>query len=138
MIFYIILHVLATIHIIHLKNDIVNLIKLLNEFDLFVDKSYYTIKKSLKKNIINDIIMCIRYKYNKLEQEELITMLKKANTECHNLTMLNINGKDLQSLGIKKGVIIKDTLDNLLDLVIEDKLPNTKEILIDYVKTHNK
>lgn len=55
------------------------------------------------------------------------------NNECHNLHMLAVNGNDLIKSGLK-GVEIGDTLKELLNLVIEETLPNEHDILLNYIK----
>ena len=49
--------------------------------------------------------------------------------------MLEINGDDLVALGFKRGKIIGNTLQKILEEVIEGTLENKKEILIEVVKT---
>ena len=53
--------------------------------------------------------------------------------EAFKISDLNINGFDLMSLGIK-GKEIGETLNLLLDKVIDEELENEKSILIEYVK----
>lgn len=121
----------------HLKNDTVKLIKLLNINDLITSKSVVMLKKTLIKYDFNDIILYIRYNYDTVdEQNMLITLLEEANKGCHNLKMLNISGDDLIKLNITDGKQIKNILNNLLNLVIEDKIPNDRNSLINYVKLH--
>ena len=52
---------------------------------------------------------------------------------CLKLSDLNINGEDIRSLGFS-GKDIGITLNALLDLVIEEKICNQKEVLIDTAK----
>lgn len=59
-------------------------------------------------------------------------ILKK--NECFSLKDLAINGNDLIALGIPKSKKLGNMLNELLDLVIEKKLENGKDILINYVK----
>jgi len=47
---------------------------------------------------------------------------------------LKINGKDLNSLGIKPGPVYKKILQSLLDLVIDDPSLNTKESLLNILQ----
>ena len=56
------------------------------------------------------------------------------NNECYSIKMLAINGGDLLSLGFK-GEKIGDCLDNILKLIIEGKLLNDKQTIINYIKT---
>lgn len=58
----------------------------------------------------------------------------KAKSQCVNLKMLNINGRDLISIGFLKGKQIGEVLNSLLDLVIEDPALNEKEILLERAK----
>jgi len=66
---------------------------------------------------------------------EEITILQKRISEVRKqdmvlkVTDLDITGQDLMDLGIKKGPKIGIILNELLDMVIEDPLLNTKEIL---------
>lgn len=63
---------------------------------------------------------------------KLIDEIIKEN-EAFKIKDLNINGYDLINIGIK-GEQIGKTLELLLDLVIDEKLKNKNEILLDYVK----
>lgn len=54
--------------------------------------------------------------------------------ECYSLDTLAIDGNDLISVGFPKGRGIGNCLKSLLDLVIEEKLPNDKKALLDVAK----
>lgn len=56
-----------------------------------------------------------------------------AAEECFSLKNLAVNGNDLLALGFK-GKAIGDTLNLLLGQVLDEKLPNEKNILLEYVK----
>ena len=43
---------------------------------------------------------------------------------------LAVNGKDLMALGLKPGPGLGETLERLLDLVLEDPQRNTREYLL--------
>ncbi len=58
------------------------------------------------------------------------------NNECFMMKQLDINGGDLMKNGFEKGEIIGDVLEFLLDEVIEERLPNKKQILIEKAKEH--
>ena len=70
-------------------------------------------------------------------QPEEITELQKhisrvrAQDMALKITDLDINGEDLQGIGIKPGPQMGSVLKRLLDIVIEDPLMNTKEKLLD-------
>ena len=53
---------------------------------------------------------------------------------CFSLRQLAVNGSDLLHIGISSGKNIGDTLDTLLNKVIEGELPNEKEALLIYAK----
>lgn len=55
------------------------------------------------------------------------------NNECRSLNMLDINGNDLAGKGFR-GVEIGNALKELLNLVIEEKLPNEHDILLNYIE----
>ncbi len=55
------------------------------------------------------------------------------NNECRNLHMLAVNGNDLIKTGLN-GAEIGKTLNKLLNLVIEEKLLNDHDILLNYIK----
>ena len=56
------------------------------------------------------------------------------NKEAIDIFQLDINGKDLIEIGFKEGKIIGETLDYLLDRVMEEPALNQKEILRDLAK----
>lgn len=59
-----------------------------------------------------------------------------AQGECFSLKDLKINGNDLIALGIPKGKEIGETLNKLLELVIDNKLENNYQSLTDFVKLY--
>lgn len=76
-------------------------------------------------------------------QQEKVDKLNKVNSifrdimdndECFSLKYLKVNGSDLMSCGMSKGKIIGDTLNLLLNKVIENTLINDKETLLQYVR----
>ena len=58
----------------------------------------------------------------------------KDKQEPYTLKQLAVTGKDLKQIGLK-GKEIKETLDSLLQKVIEEKIPNTKEALLQNLKS---
>ena len=61
-----------------------------------------------------------------------------AEGQCVRVSDLAVNGKDLIALGIPEGERIGVLLQELLDLVIEDPMRNTKPFLLEYIKTKQK
>jgi len=59
-----------------------------------------------------------------------------AENECFSLKQLKISGDDLINMGVKQGRQIGVVLNELLDLVVDEKLENSKDVLQNYVKTN--
>ncbi len=75
------------------------------------------------------------YKEQKLcDLDDISAYLDEIACECHSLHQLAINGSDLIAVGITDGKKIGATLNELLTLVIDDILPNTREALLAHVK----
>ena len=64
----------------------------------------------------------------------LESMVEQISKECFSLSTLAINGSDLVSAGFEKGRGIGEILNTLLDEVIENKLPNEKNALLERAK----
>ena len=56
--------------------------------------------------------------------------------ECTDIAGLKVNGKDLMEAGVPKGIMIGQTLERLLELVIENPELNTREALLSEVKNN--
>lgn len=78
------------------------------------------------------------FKYRELHFTNLESLAQQIMREqpCLTLKSLAINGNDLISLGIPKGKQIGLILNNLLEAVISDKIPNTKQALLDEVQRY--
>lgn len=57
------------------------------------------------------------------------------NSPCLSLKELAVSGEDLLALGLPKGPVLGQKLQELLELVLEEKLPNEKEALLAYAKS---
>ena len=68
-----------------------------------------------------------------LSQWEAMLNMEILSGSCFSLKQLAVNGNDLTALGIR-GKAVGEYLNRLLDLVIEEKLPNDREILLDDIK----
>lgn len=73
----------------------------------------------------------------KIDNIEYILEEVLQKDECFSLKDLAVNGKDLIEIGYKPGKEIGNTLNCLLQLVIEDVYPNEKDELLKYVETTN-
>lgn len=68
-----------------------------------------------------------------IAQWEQLLDLEIASGRCFSLKQLAVKGNDLASLGMR-GKQIGDTLEELLALVIDEKLPNDRAVLLAYAK----
>jgi tRNA nucleotidyltransferase (CCA-adding enzyme) len=60
------------------------------------------------------------------------------NNECRGLRNLAVSGNDLMSLGIPQGKAIGTALNSLLDAVMDGRLPNEREALLEAARSANK
>ena len=74
---------------------------------------------------------------SRLEEIDKMEVLFKeiiASNQCFNLKQLEIGGNDLVNIGIPKGKVIGETLNRLLEMVINNELENDKEQLLNKAK----
>ena len=74
-------------------------------------------------------------KLKELDDIAVITFDILSSDACLKISDLKINGNNLMELGLK-GKEIGNWLNKLLDMVIDEKLENQKDSLINYVKEH--
>lgn len=115
------------------KSTLQSVITLVSASEIALPKSRIEIKKLLRnygaKNLKD--ILILNEIYSEEIQKEISDILE--NGECFKLCDLEISGADLLSLGFK-GKQIGAALEEILNLVIEEKLTNNKEKLIEYIK----
>lgn len=68
-----------------------------------------------------------------IDQWEALMNMVIAQGSCFSLSQLAIRGGDLTALGLR-GPAVGELLRELLELVIEEKLPNDREMLMTYVR----
>ena len=68
-----------------------------------------------------------------LDQLEALLNLVLASDECFSLRQLAVKGNDLTQLGLR-GPAVGQMLARLLDEVVEERLPNRRGALLDYVR----
>lgn len=91
-------------------------------------------KKILKNCDLNDIIFYINYNIeNEEEKKKIKEAFKQASNECHRINMLQIRGRDLFMLNIDPKEY-SNILNQVLDLVIEEKLPNDHDLILKYLE----
>lgn len=99
-------------------------------YEVFVDllkfklAAYSSKPHKYEKEIIN--IRCAKKVLNNVIDDN----------ECYNLKLLAINGEDLLRDGFKKGTYLGSVLNEILELVIEEKLKNNKDELMRFAKKY--
>ena len=96
-----------------------------------------TMRKLYKVRLADTLAQSMYMRKEKLENLEAVKREIEriaASGECYNLKMLSVNGSDLLHMGMNSGEQIGEALDVLLEKVINDELPNEKEVLLDYIK----
>lgn len=98
------------------------------------------IKRWLNKINSENLVNLIKIKkamfdneYEELAKSQVIMKEILASNQCYNLRTLAINGQDLLDAGMPKGKRIGMILNKVLNEVIEGKLENKKDILLNYV-----
>lgn len=116
-----------------LSNKLIHIIMIVNE-DIKIDIDRVSIKKILKKYDIDDIIMYVNYHYSKNEliKNQLLELIDEVKDDAYRINHLKISGDDLLKLGLA-GKDIFNFLNNICDLVIEGKISNNKEQILDYI-----
>ncbi len=152
--------------LLHKTNNAENILKNL-KYDGITIKSVKTIVAYSDEEVIPDKIR-IKKQLNKIGHENYVNLLKfktavfmaqknkyeheiiniknaeiilnniLKNKECYSLKMLAINGEDLMHEGFTKGIYLGTILNDILNLVIEEKLENSKDVLIGCVKKYKK
>ncbi len=74
------------------------------------------------------------FKHKDINQIEETIDKVIANNECFSLEKLAVNGTDLIALGIPKGRVIGEILNDLLNYVIDNKISNNKDKLLSKAK----
>lgn len=111
------------------KNEVALIISAYNDE---TPKDKYAAKKLLNKYGIDAlkaslILKKTDGKETKIAEERIEEILK--NGECYKVSMLLVNGRDLEKMGYK-GAEIGKKLDSLLDEVMSEKTENKKEALL--------
>ena len=122
-----------------------------NEIDFLINNQFLLIplnevelKKFLSAFSIQPTKQLIKFQYllNYIDPiqfscyQNLLTKIEQQN-QCYQLKQLAVNGNDLLHCGYKS-VEIGSVLNNLLNLVMENKLPNKRNELLDFIKKSEK
>lgn len=140
-----------TLKRLRFDNETVNKVQLLvKQHDAYIDEDSKTLKRKLNRfgeQALRDLISVQRADtlgladeyhkrlahFEKLEKN-LCTIVESNN--CFSVKNLDINGNDIIALGLK-GKEIGDALNLLLEAVIDEKVENCKESLINYLKENS-
>jgi hypothetical protein len=122
-------------------NKTVKTVKLLTEnINEKIHPDPVTIKKWLNKLDYENLASLIKIKkalfdkeYEKLTKSQAIMEEILASNQCYSLKTLAVNGQDLLDAGIPKGRRIGMVLNKVLGEVIEGKLENKKDVLLNYI-----
>lgn len=126
------------------SSDVIHRVLLIIEYinlEFKTDKVF--IKKMLNKIGVENLINLVTFKVclSKIHKEDDLLLQKVleiinkiiVNNEVYSLKQLNINGNDLVLLGIKEGPKIGYILNEVLQLIINEKLSNEKNIICNYI-----
>lgn len=130
------------------SNDLIKKVTMLmrtsEDFNFSTERLY--IKRTIRsigKRSIHDLIKfmeSIVYCSGEKKHIEAITIIKRTideilkNNEPINVTDLNIDGNDIKRLGIEEGIIVGETLEYLMDVVLKEPKLNKKDLLIEIIK----
>ena len=140
-----------TLKRLRFDNETVNKVQLLvKQHDAYIDEDFKTLKRKLNRFgelALRDLISVQRADtlgladeyhkrlahFEKLEKN-LCTIVESNN--CFTVKNLDINGNDIIAIGLK-GKEIGDALNLLLEAVIDEKVENCRESLINYLKENS-
>lgn len=130
-------------------SDTVNKVeKLVRIHDSPIECDEKTVKRKLRRlgeNTFFDLVELQRadnlaqaetYRFRQKHFDELLLLAEKVIKEnaCFSMKSLAVNGYDIMSLGLR-GRAVGIALDFLLEAVIDEKIPNKKEVLLNTVKS---
>ncbi len=107
-----------------------NVLRFLNKFNIEFLNDYITLRQADIKaqgNLIGD-------RLEVLDNISDIAIELINENACYKTSQLKINGKDLIKLGVPQGKKIGEILSDLMTEVLDEKLENDKDILINRVK----
>ena len=140
-----------TLKRLRFDNETVNKVQLLvKQHDAYIDEDSKTLKRKLNRfgeQALRDLISVQRadtlglaneYHKRLIHFSELEKVLDSIveNNNCFTVKNLDINGNDIIAMGLK-GKEIGDALNILLEAVIDEKVENCKESLINYLKENS-
>ena len=138
----------AALSRLKLDNATVNLaVELIKHHDVDITPTEKSVKKTLNKYTPEVFFKLLEVKmadnlaqnpkYNRIDEiKALKTMATEIinRKECFAVKHLAVNGRDLINIGIPAGKELGKALDFLLNAIINEKVENTKDALIDFLK----
>ena len=132
------------------NETILNVVRLIAHHDDAIPPTEAGVKRALNALTVTGFFDLIKLKradnlakgdlakFRLNEAERLYEIGKKVidENQCFSLRQLDIKGDDLIALGIPRGKKLGETLNTLLDAVIDGKVENQNKKLIDYTKNH--
>lgn len=120
-----------------LPNKLVETVKVLTQHFHTIPQTLYEVKCLLRDLKEEDFHLLLDY-YETFHNEQYLQITKlykevQINNCCYSIKNLAISGSDLIQLGYQ-GKEISETLSKLLDLVMNNELENTKEVLLEHLK----
>lgn len=131
----------AVLRRLRYSNSVVNaVVGLLESKDMVVGNTLPAVKRLLHASGEENAKRLVRFRrangsITAETEKEILSAINNVieNNECYSLSTLAVNGSDLSAIGIK-GKRIGETLNALLEEVIDGKVKNVKQDLIDRVK----
>lgn len=131
----------AVLRRLRYSNSVVNaVVGLLESKDMVVGNTLPAVKRLLHASGEENAKRLVRFKrangcINTETEKEILCNIDNVidNNECYSLSTLAVNGADLSAIGIK-GKRIGETLNRLLNEVMEGTTANNKDDLLDKVK----
>ncbi|MCM1545082.1 MAG: HD domain-containing protein, partial [Ruminococcus sp.] len=123
--------------------------KLVRIHDSPIEVNEITVKKKLNRlgeDLFRDLIAlkradnfgqatAFRYRQKQFDELERLIDKVKAENQCFTVKSLALNGNDIMNLGYS-GRQIGKALNTLVDAVVEEKVSNNKDGLIEYIKNN--
>lgn len=131
------------------SNDIIEeVLTLIKYHDVQISLSNKFIRRMLNKmdeNLFNELLELKKAdiigqsekdrekRLKEIEDLKLLLSNFKFEDECFSLKQLKINGNDLIKMGIKPGIKMGQILNELFEMVVEEKIKNEHDVLRNYV-----
>lgn len=122
-------------------NTLRRVLLLLEEKELPMEETAYWVRKKASQLTPSVFFQLLAYRtllHPHGAEDRVAKILEEvlANGDCISLKTLAVTGNDLQKMGVAKGVVLGETLQFLLDVVLQAPEKNTKDILQEILHRH--